>query len=253
MSIFRKVLFCLILCFSVRVLADEPLDEYKESNPLSFDSIIDQTLMDGLSKGINTRVIWEGDRSKKEIALTFDDGPNAKYTPQVLAILAKEKIHATFFLIGKNAEKNPNLVKQIYQEGNVIGNHTYSHPRLTKISSGKIKDEVEKTRDIVKGITGQPTVVFRPPYGLFDSRILAELAIRKFDVAMWSIDSRDWSMPGTKVIEKNILSRVRNGSIILCHDSHDQIVQVLPEIIEKLKAQGYKFVTVADMIKHSME
>ncbi len=253
MFIFRKILFCLIFCLSVCVLADEPLDEYKETSPLSFDSIIDQTLIEGLTKGINTRVIWEGDKNTKEIALTFDDGPNAKYTPQVLAILAKEKIHATFFLIGKNAEKNPNLVKQIYQEGNVIGNHTYSHPRLTKISSGKIKGEVEKTRDIVKEITGQPTVLFRPPYGLFDSRILAELAIRKFDVAMWSIDSRDWAKPGAKVIEKNILNKVRSGSIILCHDSHDQIVQALPEIIEKLKAQGYKFVTVTEMIKQNMD
>lgn len=248
----RKMIFGLALCFVSNVFAQEAMDGVQAIPPLSFDSILDQALIEGLSKGVDTRVIWEGDRNSKNIALTFDDGPNAKYTPQVLAILAKEKIHATFFLIGKNAEHLPNLVKQIHQEGHEIGNHTYSHPRLTKVSSWKIKDEVEKTRDIVKEITGQPTVLFRPPYGIFDTRTLAELAIRKFDVVLWSIDSRDWAKPGTKAIEKNILSRVRGGSIILCHDSHDQIVQVLPEIIEKLKAQGYKFVTVPEMIKESM-
>jgi polysaccharide deacetylase family sporulation protein PdaB len=232
--------------------ANDPLDMYKDMPPLSYDSIIGQVLMEGLAKGINTRVIWEGDMKNKTIALTFDDGPNAKYTPQVLSILNKEKVRASFFLVGKNAERYPALVKQIYQEGHSIGDHTYSHVRLNKISSWKIKKEVEQTRDIVKDITGQPTVLFRPPWGVFDGRSLAELAIRKFDVVLWSVDSRDWARPGAAAIKKNILSHVRNGSIILCHDSHDQIVTALPDIIEKLKAEGYKFVTVSEMIKLSM-
>ena len=94
--------------------------------------------------------------------------------------------------------------------------------------------------------------MFRPPWGILNGRTLAELAIRRFDVVLWSLDSRDWSKPGASVIEKNILTHVRNGSIILCHDSHDQIVQALPDIIHQLKKEGYKFVTVPEMIQESM-
>ncbi|MCX7920147.1 MAG: polysaccharide deacetylase family protein [bacterium] len=220
--------------------------------PLSFDSIIDYRLYEALLKGINTRVIWAGNNQNKYIALTFDDGPNPKYTPKVLKILEQEQVRATFFLIGHHAEQQPELVKQIHLAGHEIGNHTYSHVMLTKVPSIKIKQELERTRDIVQKLTGTNTVLFRPPWGVFNGRSLAELALRKFDVVLWSVDSRDWSRPGIAAIKKNILNSVRNGSIILCHDDHDQIVTALPEIIHELKSHGYKFVTVSEMMSSSL-
>lgn len=220
--------------------------------PLSFDSVIDLRLYVTLLKGINTHVVWAGSSQDKNIALTFDDGPNPKYTPQVLKILEQNKVRATFFLIGKHAQRYPELVKQIHLAGHEIGNHTYSHVMLTKVPSVKIKLEVEKTRDIVQELTGKNTVLFRPPWGVFDGRSLAELAQRKFDTVLWSVDSRDWSRPGVAVIKQNILSTVRNGSIILCHDDHDQIVTALPDIIKSLEEQGYQFITVPEMIAPSM-
>jgi polysaccharide deacetylase family sporulation protein PdaB len=219
--------------------------------PYSFDSIIDYRFFESLQQGINTHIIWAGSKNNRNIALTFDDGPNAKYTPQILKILEQNNIRATFFLIGQHAQKYPELVKQIKLAGHEIGNHTYSHVRLTKVPSVKIKQELEKTRDIVLGITGENTYLFRPPWGIFDNRSLAELAMRKFDAVLWSVDSRDWSRPGVAVIKKNVLSTVRNGSIILCHDDHDQIVAALPDMIKSLKEHGYQFVTVPELMAAS--
>lgn len=241
------IVVSIISLFSLALAKQEPI----YPPPLSFDSIVEYRLVETLQQGINTHVIWAGNKQDKNIALTFDDGPNPKYTPQVLKILQQNEIRATFFLIGQRAQKYPELVKQINLAGHEIGNHTYSHVMLTKIKSTKIKQEVEKTRDIVYGVTGQNTYLFRPPWGVFDGRSLAELAMRKFDAVLWSVDSRDWSRPGVAVIKKNILSTVRNGSIILCHDDHDQIVAALPDIIKNLKEQGYQFVTVPELMASS--
>lgn len=219
--------------------------------PYSFDSIIETRFAESLQQGINTHVIWAGSKENKYIALTFDDGPNPKYTPQILKILEQTDIRATFFLIGQHARQYPELVKQLNLAGHEIGNHTYSHVQLTKVPSTKIKQEVEKTRDIIFNLTGENTYLFRPPWGVFDNRSLAELAIRKFDAVLWSVDSRDWSRPGVNIIKQNILSTVRNGSIILCHDDHDQIVAALPDVIKYLKKQGYQFVTVPELMAAS--
>jgi polysaccharide deacetylase family sporulation protein PdaB len=250
----KNATFCLLFVLSIALsVGKETTVPAKaiEPPPISFDSIIDERLYEALQKGINTRVIWAGNNQNKNIALTFDDGPNSKYTPQVLKILEQEQVRATFFLIGQHAEQEPELVKQIYRAGHEIGNHTYSHVMLTKVPSLKIKLEVEKTRDIVQELTGANTVLFRPPWGVFDGRSLAELASRKFDAVLWSVDSRDWSRPGIDTIKKNIFNSVRNGSIILCHDDHDQIVTALPEIIRELKSRGFQFITVPEMIARS--
>jgi peptidoglycan-N-acetylglucosamine deacetylase len=249
-NMWNKMCFIVVYIFSLLSLVlakQEPI----YPPPYSFDSIIEYKLFGSLQQGINTHVIWAGSKDKKNIALTFDDGPNSKYTPQILKILAQNDIRATFFLIGQHAQKNPELVKQIKFAGHEIGNHTYSHVRLTNIPSTKIKIELEKTRDTVLNITGKDTYLFRPPWGVFDNRSLAELAMRKYDAVLWSVDSRDWSRPGVDKIKTNVLSTVRNGSIILCHDDHDQIVAALPDIIKNLKEQGYQFVTVPELMATS--
>jgi len=144
----RKAWFfccCGILFFISILFSGEPKKAMEPISPppMIFDNI-DYQLYEILQKGINTHVIWAGNAQDKNVALTFDDGPNEKYTPMILKILQEKNVHATFFLIGRHAQQNPELVKQIYQAGHEIGNHTYSHKELTKIPSGEIKKEVEK-------------------------------------------------------------------------------------------------------------
>lgn len=220
--------------------------------PLDFDKTIVSRLYEALHNGIKTHVIWAGSPHHKNVALTFDDGPNAKYTPLVLKVLEGHKVRATFFLIGREASRRPELVREVHLAGHEIGNHTYSHVRLPEIPSNAIRRELESTRDILREVTGRETILLRPPWGFLDSRSLAEIALRRFATVLWSVDSRDWSRPGARVIVHNVLSKVQPGSIILCHDDHEQIVEALPEIIEGLKEQGYQFITVSEMIALSM-
>jgi peptidoglycan-N-acetylglucosamine deacetylase len=201
-----------------------------------------------LLKGINVQVVWAGTIRSKTVALTFDDGPSPKNTPQVLKILQEERVPATFFVIGQNAQRQPDLLKQIHAEGHTIGNHTFSHVKLPACSSGTIKGELEKTKTIIYEATGQSNGLFRPPFGSFDTRSLAELAIGRFDAVLWSVDSRDWTNPGVNAIKKNVLSTVQAGSIVLFHDDRDQTAEALPSIIRYLKEQGYHFVTIPDLI-----
>jgi peptidoglycan-N-acetylglucosamine deacetylase len=203
------------------------------------------------STGEYTFVIWAGSSRYRNVALTFDDGPNPRYTPDVLKILETNDVRATFFLIGQHAEQHPDLVGRIHLAGHAIGNHTYSHTKLTQVTSEAIKRQVEMTGDIIRRSTGEDTVLFRPPGGVFDGRSLAELARTKLDVVLWSVDSRDWTRPGIAAIKDNILPNVRNGSIILCHDGYDQIVEALPDVIKSLKEQGYQFITIPEMIEWS--
>lgn len=254
---FRLVLLPFLLCLLMALppaMAEQRAREPRSTDkpPLVFEDVVDFELYELLKKGINTHVVWSGNARHPSIALTFDDGPNARITPEVLRILEQYKVPATFFLIGQHAQQYPELVKQIVGAGHDLGNHTYSHVELPSVSSADITVEVEKTREIVQQIIGQTTVLFRPPWGLFDGRSLAALAMRKFDAVLWSVDSRDWSHPGVDVIKNNIVSKVRNGSIILCHDDNEQIVQALPDIITSLQEQGYRFVTVGELLAGSL-
>jgi len=207
--------------------------------------------LETLIKGINVQVVWAGSIKQKTIALTFDDGPHPRYTPQILKILEEHRIPATFFVIGQNAQRNPEVLKQIQGGGHQIGNHTYSHVKLPNVASQAIKEELEKTREIIQAATGQTTHLFRPPFGAFDARSLAELAIRRFDAVLWSVDSRDWTRPGVEEIRRNILSSVQGGSIILCHDDNEQIAEALPGILRTLKQRGYRFVTIPELVSPS--
>ena len=241
---------CLALCTPVQ--AQQSGNEALSPPPLQFEAIQDQYMIEMLRQGINTHVIWSGSGKYKNVCLTFDDGPNSVYTPRILKILQENKVRATFFLIGQKAQKHTEMVKQICEAGHEIGAHTFSHVQLTKIPSEKIKQELETTRSIVEAATGEKIYLFRPPWGIFDGRSLAEIAIRKFDAVLWSVDSRDWSRPGVAQIKKTVIGKTKNGSIILCHDDHDQIVQALPEIIASLREQGYQFITVSEMMTLSM-
>ncbi|HTL09279.1 MAG TPA: glycosyltransferase [Chitinophagaceae bacterium] len=208
-----------------------------------------------------------GQPKGKQVVLSFDDGPDPKYTPQILDILAKEKVPASFFLVGINAENNIPLVKRIYNEGYEIGNHTFTHPNIAAVSTKRANIEMETTRLLIEAITGHSTILFRAPFnadfepGTVDELIPVALARKKnyLDIGE-SIDPEDWE-PG--VSADTILSRVIrikkrldadsvNGGIILLHDaggdSRKPTVEALPKIIHYFKENGYQFTTIADLL-----
>jgi peptidoglycan/xylan/chitin deacetylase (PgdA/CDA1 family) len=192
--------------------------------------------------------------NEKVVALTYDDGPRSPTTEGVLDVLAKHQVNATFFLIGQRAEKNKDLVKKVYQAGHELGNHTYSHSWLMFRSSGFIHDQIEKTDKIIRDCGYNKEIHFRSPHGMklfTDSWALKKMKRKNIVFDQWAV-SWDWTSPGVKKIVKNVMSGVKPGSIILfhdgCGDEHD-VVEASDIIITKLKAQGYQFVTISELLK----
>jgi peptidoglycan-N-acetylglucosamine deacetylase len=183
------------------------------------------------------------------IAMTFDDGPSSASTPRLLDILKQRNIKATFFLIGQNAASNPDIVRRILADGHEIGNHSWTHPQLSKLSDDRVTAEISKTQDAIKDASGFAPTLLRPPYGAITARqrewIESQFGL---SIILWSVDPLDWKRPGVSVITQRILSEVHPGSIILSHDIHKQTVDAMPATLDGLIAKGYKFVTVTQLI-----
>lgn len=183
------------------------------------------------------------------IALTFDDGPSAKLTPQLLKILADRHVKATFFLIGQNVQAHPEIVKEEVAEGHAVGSHTWSHPNLGIMPDDKVRAELQQTDDAIFSAAGVHPQMLRPPYGSLAHA--QRVWIRKefgYQIIFWSVDPLDWKDPGADVVASRILAATKPGSIILSHDIHEGTVQAMPQIIDALLAKGYKFVTVPELI-----
>src|ERR1700730_17573408 len=183
------------------------------------------------------------------IAMTFDDGPSAENTPRLLEILKQRNIKATFFLIGQNVAANPDIVRRILAEGHEVGNHSWTHPQLSKLSDDRVTAEITKTQDAIKDASGYTPTLLRPPYGAITPR-QREWIENQFglNVILWSVDPFDWKRPGASVITQRILSQARPGAIILSHDIHKQTVDAMPATLDGLLAKGYKFATVSQLI-----
>lgn len=180
------------------------------------------------------------------VALTFDDGPGAN-TAALLSILEREAVPATFFLIGEHAARHPELVKAICARGHQVENHTWSHPHLPTLTPGQIRDEIAKADDaIMRGGAPRPQFV-RPPYGEYDSRVVAALANSGKGGVMWTIDSEDWTMQANeRTIER--ATSAQPGFVILLHDFVPQTITAVPEIIRRLRNRGFSFATVGDLV-----
>ena len=189
------------------------------------------------------------------VALTFDDGPHFALTPRLLDTLKAKGVHATFFVVGQNAKQYPAILKRAVAQGHEIGNHSWSHPNLAKMSDEAVKKELNDTSDAIEAAIGKRPTLMRPPYGSFTKTqgkwFHDELG---FTVVLWDVDPDDWRDPGPAVVEDRVLngwkdsSGVRPGSIVLSHDIHKGTVEAEPEIIDKLIAKGYKFATVSELI-----
>lgn len=181
-----------------------------------------------------------------QVALTFDDGPSPTYTPQILDVLAANQIKATFFVVGSEARRRPELVRREIEAGMVIGDHSWDHPNLKGRPVPFITSQLSRTKETLAGLGANPAM-FRPPYGSFDATTVSIASSLGMRTVIWSTDSYDWKKPGVASIVSRVLSSVRPGSVILMHDGggdRSQTVEALKMLITELKARGYTFVTV---------
>lgn len=179
------------------------------------------------------------------VALTFDDGPNAKYTPLLLEGLRKRNIHATFFLLGENIPKNEELLLRMQKDGHLIGCHTWSHVQLDKISPSDASREILKTNSLIYHITGTYPTCLRPPYGAWKKDL--ELPVTMLPV-FWDVDTLDWQSQNPESILDIVRQNVQDGSIILMHDSYDSSVRAALAIADELTEKGYDFVTADQLL-----
>ena len=191
--------------------------------------------------------------SPHPIALTFDDGPWPTTTSQVLDVLKKNNVKATFFMVGKQVEKHPQLMKQAVAEGHAIGNHTWSH-HYDQYNESAAARELDDTAALFYKTTGVKTSLFRPPAGILNNGLAAYAHQKKHAVVMWSVDSRDWRYDGTtaKALLESVLKDAKPGGIVLLHDGggdRTTTVQALPQLITELKKRGYTFVTVPELLE----
>jgi len=192
--------------------------------------------------------IYSVETDEKKIALTFDAAWGDDYTLGILDILDRYKIKGTFFLVGFWVDKFPDDVKEIHERGHEIGNHSTNHPYMTQISDDEIVKELEVTSDKIEKLTGKRPVLFRPPFGDYNDRVINLCRENGYYVIQWDVDSLDWKELGVQPVVDRVTRNVRNGSIVLFHNNAKYILEYLPIIIERLQNEGYEFVTVSELI-----
>jgi len=196
-------------------------------------------------------------RSSRQIALTYDDGPNDPYTLRLQEVLAKHNVHATFFLIGRCVQQQPQIARAIVRAGNVVGNHTFTHPLLIFKSEAEIRQELTQCRDALQDAIGQPSNLFRPPFGGRRPAVLRAARELGLEPVMWNVTGYDWNAPPAAAIERKVTKQIRGGDIILLHDGghkqmgadRSQTVIATDHLITRYKAEGYEFVTIPQMME----
>ncbi|WP_018130138.1 polysaccharide deacetylase family protein [Effusibacillus pohliae] len=184
------------------------------------------------------------------VALTFDDGPSP-YTLQILAILKRYQIRATFFVLGSQAAAHPDWIRQIHEQGHVIGNHSWNHSDLTKLSKEQLLQQVNATNQLLESLTGERPCLFRPPYGKTDPEVRSAIENAGMTAVLWNVDPADWDLKKTAPVHARVQSGLQEHSLVLLHDGggpRQRTVDSLPVLIEHLLQQGYRFVTVPDYL-----
>lgn len=192
--------------------------------------------------------IYSVETDEKKVALTFDAAWGDDYTLGILDILDKHDIKGTFFLVGFWVDKHPEHVKEISNRGHEIGNHSTNHPYMTQISDDEVVKELKTTSDKIEELTGNRPVLFRPPFGDYDDRVINLCRENGYYVIQWDVDSLDWKELGVQPVVDRVTRNVRNGSIVLFHNNAKYILEFLPIVVERLKEEGYEFVTVSELI-----
>ncbi len=183
------------------------------------------------------------------IAITFDDGPHATNTPRLLDMLAARNIKATFFCVGTNVARYPNIVRRIVADGHEMANHTWNHPKLSSLGDSGVRSELDRANVGILNVAGVAPRMYRPPYGAITARqkqfIMSEYG---YPTILWSVDPEDWKRPGSAVITSRILNGTKPGAIILVHDIHAPSIDAMPATLDGLLARGYRFVTCSQLI-----
>ncbi|QHJ72408.1 polysaccharide deacetylase [Planococcus halotolerans] len=206
----------------------------------------------GQSDAASSIYVTKGNTSSKVVALTFDDGSDGTNINKILAILSAHNVKATFFLTGSGAEKHPQAIKNIAAKGHQLGNHSYSHPDFRTISASQMKSQLDRTETIIKNLTGKSTKpIFRAPYGAVNPNVLAGVGAAGYGYTIqWNIDTIDWRGDSATTITNKVVNNIVPGSIVLMHTGAGApgTPVALPNIITKLKAKGYSFVTVSQLL-----
>lgn len=201
----------------------------------------------------NTRKIpiYCVERDDKQVALTFDAAWGSDKTQNILDILKENEITATFFLVGMWVDKNEELVKMIDEQGIEIGTHSNTHPDLTKLDKTQMELELSVSAKKIENITGKKVNIFRAPYGAYNNTLIETADSLGIKTIQWDVDTLDWKGINASQINSNVFKKVKSGSIILCHNNSDHIVDALPSLILGLKSRGYSFVGVNSLIFHN--
>lgn len=198
-----------------------------------------------------TSYISLGTPRKREVALTFDDGPGP-YTPAVLSVLERFHVKATFFEIGRNVQAYPQFTAELARAGMVIGDHTEEHPPMAELEAAAQAAQLDEAADAIQAAGAPRPLLFRPPYGSFNATTLSLLRERDMVMVLWAVDTSDYEQPGVKQIIYTALSGAQPGAVILFHDGggdRSQTVAALPRIIERLHERGYQLVTVPELLR----
>ncbi|MFS0860771.1 polysaccharide deacetylase family protein [Paenibacillus taichungensis] len=204
---------------------------------------------------VNIALVEQESVREKVVAFTFDDGPHPVYTRQVLEIFRSASGRATFFMIGKEMEAHPEIAAEVHREGHEIGNHTYTHPDLTKLTLKAAGEELQRAESLFQEITGQPTRCFRPPYFGVNDDILSLAAERGYQtIGAVNGDAKDWDNPGVEHILEHTRSAVKPGSVLIFHDGYgdrSETVEAVRVLVNELVAEGYRLVTVSELLGFS--
>uniref|UniRef100_UPI001112DD3B polysaccharide deacetylase family protein n=1 Tax=Cellulosimicrobium cellulans TaxID=1710 RepID=UPI001112DD3B len=197
---------------------------------------LEQRRAQGRASGIDCAV-------ERCVALTFDDGPTAE-TDRLLQILAEKRVTATFFMIGRNVAARPGTARAVVEGGHLAANHTWDHPRLTTLGDAAVRDQLERTQAAIRDATGTTPTFLRPPYGDVDDRVRSVATRAGLQVVLWDLDTEDWRTRDTEETRRRVVEGATPGSVVLLHDIHASSVDAVPGMIDDLRAQGYRLVTV---------
>ena len=192
--------------------------------------------------------IYSVERGDKKLAISFDAAWGDDYTMEILNILDKYNVKSTFFLVGFWVDKYPNHVKEIYKRGHDVGNHSTNHPYMTKLSEEEMAKELNTTGNKIKELIKEKPILFRPPFGDYNDKVIKVCRNNGYYVIQWDVDSLDWKEMGVQAVVDRVVRNVKNGSIVLFHNNAKYVLEYLPIVIERLQKEGYEIVPISELI-----
>lgn len=198
-----------------------------------------------------SKVVKQVPTTHKVIAFTFDDGPHPGTTLELLRVLRQKEVKATFFILGRNAEQHHAILEQVAAEGHELANHGYSHRFAKDVSADEYVAEVDRNAAILASVGARP-VLFRPPGGSYNDRLVAKLQQKGYTTVLWSVDCRDWARPSVEQVVQVAAANLKPGNIFLFHDGQDKLPtpQAVSILIDKFRAEGYQFVTLSELLQY---